>query len=84
MSSLTYLYKASRREAPQTIVRGRLEAADPAQARALLRDGGLRPLSVRPLDAGRLSVSVPKPLERWWHGRQRARTAAAISSRASR
>ena len=76
MSSLTYLYKASRREAPQTIVRGRLEAADPAQARELLRDGGLLPLSVRPLDAGRLAVSVPKPIERWWHRRQRARNAA--------
>ena len=77
MSSLTYLYKASRRDAPQTIVKGRLEASDPAQARELLRDGGLLPLSVRPLQTAQLAVSLPKPIERWWNSRQRARNAAA-------
>jgi type II secretory pathway component PulF len=77
MSSLTYLYKASKRDAPRTIVRGRLEASDPAQARELLRDGGLLPLSVQPLASTRLSLSMPRPIENWWHNRQRARNATA-------
>lgn len=77
MSSLTYLYRASRRDAPQTIVKGRLEASDAAQARELLRDGGLLPLSVRPLQTAQLAVSLPRPIERWWNSRQRARNAAA-------
>ncbi|MCR9218029.1 MAG: type II secretion system F family protein [bacterium] len=77
MSGLTYLYRASRRDAPRTIVKGRLEAADPAQARELLRDGGLLPLSVRRLQTAQLAASLPKPIERWWNRRQRARNAAA-------
>lgn len=71
MSTLTYLYRASKRSDPRSIIRGRLEASDAAQARELLREGGLLPLSVRPLATDRPGIRMPGPIRRWWQARQR-------------
>ncbi len=71
MSSVTYLYRASKRSDPRSIIRGRLEASDTAQARELLREGGLLPLSVRPLASDKPTIRIPGPLRMWWQARRR-------------
>lgn len=73
MTAGIYLYRATLRDGSKRVLRGRVEAADPAHARELLREGGLIPLALQPMRGPSRSLALPPVVETWWQGHQRTR-----------